>query len=157
MADIPPCRAMYQSINQSINVSINPWSLITESSVYSVLSAREPVPRGALHPRKCPLRFGHGPPKTQHSLIDFLRPVLATKATKKEYSSELASQNDPNMSPKWTQKLYKKGACQKTLKTNFGLLFTILEQCRRPPKRRRFGNTIRPCFKDAKNTTQNST
>ncbi len=41
----------------------------------------------------------------------------------------------PKWRPKWTQKLYKKGACSKTRQSQFGPLFTTLEPCRPPPKR----------------------
>ncbi len=50
----------------------------------------------------CSLRCPQGPPKTQLFEIDFLRPVLVTRATKKEYSGGAPrSENDAEIVPKW--------------------------------------------------------
>ncbi len=61
--------------------------------------------------------------------------VLATEATKTEYSGELGSQNDSKMEPKIYPKVIQKGSLLKNLKNIFGQLFTTLEPCRPPPTR----------------------
>ncbi len=53
--------------------------------------------------------------------------------------ANLAPKMSPKWSPKWIQQLHKKGACSKTRKTNFLLLFTTLEPCQPPTKRLLFG------------------
>ncbi len=61
--------------------------------------------------------------------------LLATRATNKEYSGELGSQNASKMETKMEPKVIQKGSLLKNTKSQFGPLFTTLEPCRPPPKR----------------------
>ena len=54
---------------------------------------------------------------------------------KRSIVANLAPKITPKRSPKWSQKLYKKGACSKTRQSQFGPRFCTLEPCRSPPKR----------------------
>ncbi len=71
--------------------------------------AADPSPRGGGSHRKSTQKR---PSKTG----TYLGALLATRATKKEYSGELGSQNDPKMEPEIDPKVIKKGSLHKNMK-----------------------------------------
>ncbi len=71
-------------------------------------------------------------------------PICTPGRPKRSIVSTCAPKTLPKWSPKRCQKWSKKGACSRTRKTKFLLLFTTLAPCRPPLKRLLFGGLWAP-------------
>ncbi len=71
-------------------------------------------------------------------------PICTPGRPKRSIVSTWAPKTLPKWSPKRCQKWSKKGACSRTRKTKFLLLFTTLAPCRPPLKRLLFGGRWTP-------------